>query len=922
MEEHEINKEENLENNSKPLEVISQEEFNNIKLEQQEEATELATQKKQSALMRFTNFLVDKRKWVFIVMMALTVAATVAMFFVTENDDMSRFLPNNSNMRRGLETMEQQGWSSDVEASPETFMIMFSSLQGDDITYVTNFFASITDETSINYNPLIASVEFYNGTNRRENFVSQNGNYRLFIVNTTLDYHSEAAIVMDEITARFRERFTLYTYHRGPHNDMLGFMIPIAIILMIGVLLLMCQSLFDPIIIFGGLGVAVMLNMGTNIFFAAIASMTAPVAGVMQFILSIVCTLIVLYRYKTEKKKLGSCSKTNNELAMKKALKNSTRTILSACGATFLGMLALMFMSFGIGLEMGIVFAKGVLFTVVSIYTVLPSLTLWWDKALTFCDKSVISEKRREKRERKLALENGAAIPLKIEIPADEINNSIENSSKVDIDLSVLANEIETDTADAAPTASVGAGIDRPQITQTPNTDEQAKTTPYPKSITRTKTRDKKPPPPCPICEQPLKSPFDRVKVGFAKFCFKFRFAIAIFFVLLFVGVGVGQSFLVYEFAIPNYNPVFNQFPQDTVVMVFHNDDNEHMAEVAGFLQGESVRDFMAFYLPGFGAPVHAPMLAAINDIALEDVQQVFDMANRDAMSLYDFLGFQYSYVVSDENHPFYGERWLDVVYLGAGQTAVDEIVNGYHQLIGARAMLTGPTHSRMIITLAHFAEGDDVYNFYNDFIEFLEYRFTHDFYFVGESAMAYELGGTFALEYLLISLLLAAALYIILALSFKKFLLPALLIAIVQCAVFVMMAVMAATGNGIFFLALIIVQSVVKGSSLEWGVLLANSYEEARRKKGRRDALKAAILNSGRVILTSALCMIAVTSVLGVIMSGQVAGIMLGMAIANLAAAILTMAILPALLVIFDRFVITKKKRKKGDTVEVATQT
>ena len=118
----------------------------------------------------------------------------------------------------------------------------------------------------------------------------------------------------------------------------------------------------------------------------------------MQLVLSIVVSLILVERYTYEKKQLLG---KDNKLAMKNALRNSAPTILSACIGTIVGLMSLAFMSFGIGQEMGFVFAKGIFFVLVSLYLVLPSLLLWSDKLIEKCDKGRLIGKIKVRRAKK-----------------------------------------------------------------------------------------------------------------------------------------------------------------------------------------------------------------------------------------------------------------------------------------------------------------------------------------------------------------------------------------------------------------------------------------------------------------------------------------------------------------------------------------
>jgi len=391
--------------------------------------------------------------------------------------------------------------------------------------------------------------------------------------------------------------------------------------------------------------------------------------------------------------------------------------------------------------------------------------------------------------------------------------------------------------------------------------------------------------------------PLKKLKEGLGIFCYKFRYAIIAVFAALFIAASIGQSFLGVAFSEPRGSYVLQVFPSDTIVVLYNNNDEARINELIEFLQAdENVRSVHGFANTPLGIPQGAAGIAEAMDMPIQVAEQVFAMAGVNLMSLFDF-----------------------VMFMAASEYLPDPPPEQTEMMIAARSQLIGQEFSRLIVTLGYTPETAEINTFYDNFTAEMTRLFEHDFFLIGETAMSHELSQTFGAEYLFISLLLTAALFAALAIAFRKFLLPLLLLGVVQCAMFVMMSAMAITGIPIYFLALLIVQSVIKGASLEWGVLLANSYIEARGTLPKRQALIEAILKSSRVTLTSALIMIVTTTSLGLIMSGAVASIMFGIGIASAASAFLIMLVLPSLLVVFDKFVIKKQKPQVGTTAAVA---
>ena len=139
------------------------------------------------------------------------------------------------------------------------------------------------------------------------------------------------------------------------------------------------------------------MNMGSNIIFPSVSDMTFSIAAVLQLVLSIDYSIILMHRYAQEKELLGP--DPDIKLAMKNTLHNTFKSITSSSLTTFVGLLALLFMTFTIGMDMGLVLAKGVLLSLVCIFTVLPALVIWSDKLIEKTSKKHIREKRLMKRE-------------------------------------------------------------------------------------------------------------------------------------------------------------------------------------------------------------------------------------------------------------------------------------------------------------------------------------------------------------------------------------------------------------------------------------------------------------------------------------------------------------------------------------------
>lgn len=145
----------------------------------------------------------------------------------------------------------------------------------------------------------------------------------------------------------------------------------IAIPIIIIILLLTTSSWMEPVLFLLTIGISVVINMGTNIFFKDISFITQAISPILQLAVSLDYAIFLL----------GSFEKFRHETddinqAMSLAIKRSTPTILASSSTTLFGFVALLFMRFRIGADLGIILVKGIVLSFISVIVFLPALTL------------------------------------------------------------------------------------------------------------------------------------------------------------------------------------------------------------------------------------------------------------------------------------------------------------------------------------------------------------------------------------------------------------------------------------------------------------------------------------------------------------------------------------------------------------------
>ncbi len=151
----------------------------------------------------------------------------------------------------------------------------------------------------------------------------------------------------------------------------------IAVALAVVVLSIAMDTFLAPVFFLLSIGMCIIYNLGTNIFFGEISYITKALAAVLQLGVTMDYSIFLWHSYKE-----NEAGSEDNKLAMARAIAQTLQSVVGSSITTIAGFIALCFMSFTLGMDIGIVMAKGVLFGVIGCVTILPSLILIFDKAI------------------------------------------------------------------------------------------------------------------------------------------------------------------------------------------------------------------------------------------------------------------------------------------------------------------------------------------------------------------------------------------------------------------------------------------------------------------------------------------------------------------------------------------------------------
>ncbi len=152
----------------------------------------------------------------------------------------------------------------------------------------------------------------------------------------------------------------------------------IAVILACIVLALFMDSFLVPVFFMLSIGIAIVYNLGSNYFMGEVSYITKALAAVLQLGVTLDYSIFLWHSYKEMKEEYGD----DHKEAMAHAIASTITSVVGSSITTVAGFIALCFMSFTLGMDLGVVMAKGVVFGVICCVTVLPALILTFDKAL------------------------------------------------------------------------------------------------------------------------------------------------------------------------------------------------------------------------------------------------------------------------------------------------------------------------------------------------------------------------------------------------------------------------------------------------------------------------------------------------------------------------------------------------------------
>jgi predicted RND superfamily exporter protein len=717
---------------------------------------------------RISGILVKRGRIILALFIVLAAVCGVLMTRVSVNSDMTRYLPKDSAVKAGLAVMQ-----SEFPAA-SSFNLMLEGMPDGERQGAAAALGTLEHVLSVQYD----ETESYN-----------KDGFTLFVVNLGVSaYSDEAAATVKAAKAQLSD-YKLYLNGEAAGNtaiDVMPLISGIAAALLLIILLLVSPSWVEPLLFLCSIGLAILLNMGTNIIFPSVSSTTNAIAGILQLCLSMDYSIMLISRYRQEKAKIS-----DKRAAMQKALGGAFVSILSSSVTTIVGMLALVFMRFSIGADIGYVLAKGVFFSLLCNFTALPALILIFDRA-------------------------------------------IEKTAK-----------------------------------------------------------------------KSLHFKMDKIASG----SYRIRKAVPIIFLALFAGSFFLKGNAGISYGMESYYKVNSVFTLDNPVVVLYDraDEAEAAALAEKWAQLPNVTGVDA-YAATVGKQLTAPEIAGMFGLEEALVQQLFagyameqGQVPADKIALYDFVAYLKNSVAAN---PAYAQMLTPETQVRL-ETAYAELEAGARQFLGESC-------GRIIIHTDLPEESAETFAFIREVRQDAA-ALSGQRYVIGGSAIAEEMSETFPKELDGITVLSALAIFFVVLLAFRSAFVPLLLVCIIQCAVFITMGAAYLQSGSVYYLPLLIVQCLLLGATVDYGILLTSYYRESRKTLPVRAALAAALNNSVHTITTSGLILVVITGVLGAALASSdpaISQILITIAVGGLTAMLLVLFVLPGILAALDKLVTRKKDR------------
>lgn len=299
----------------------------------------------------------------------MAVISTIVQFFVSVNYDMEDYLPENAQSSKALDVME-----AEFDDPLENTRVMVKDVSIQEAMAYKSEISEIDGVHDISWlddaMDIRTPLEVADEDTVETYYKDHNALFTMSIdegkeVSATEEIYDvigeDGALTGDALDTAISQEMT------GKESfNAAAILIPIVIL----ILILSTRSWFEPVLFLTAIGISVIINLGTNIFLGEISFISQAVAPILQLAVSLDYAIFLLHSFDDYRRV------DTPENAMRRAIKRSFPAVAASASTTFFGFLALTFMDFEIGADLGLNLVKGILLSFLSVMVFLPPLTL------------------------------------------------------------------------------------------------------------------------------------------------------------------------------------------------------------------------------------------------------------------------------------------------------------------------------------------------------------------------------------------------------------------------------------------------------------------------------------------------------------------------------------------------------------------
>lgn len=307
-------------------------------------------------MLKLARFIVDKRKAFYLIFLASFIFCAVSISKVHVNDDITTYLPAHTETRRGLTLMDE-----------EFITLGSANIMVSNITYDAAYNLSLKIEKI----PGVSSVEF---DDTQDHYHDSAALFSVSFDGEEDDPDTAAVLLQVEQLLEGYDYYPSTTVGRDESASLqqeMTVILAIAAVVIVVVLLFTSKSYMEVPVYLIVFATAAVLNMGTNFIFGTISFITNSIAIVLQLAMAIDYAIIFCHRYMEERDN-GLDAREADIAALSKAIIEISSSSLT----TISGLVALMLMQLRIGFDMGIVLTKGIIFSMLCVFLLMPGLLM------------------------------------------------------------------------------------------------------------------------------------------------------------------------------------------------------------------------------------------------------------------------------------------------------------------------------------------------------------------------------------------------------------------------------------------------------------------------------------------------------------------------------------------------------------------